>query len=177
MLNIIRYPLDGELQLIEDDWQLIAKDSTHLPLNGRCLVPFSYWAENINHHDLQKKALSGELGVWFSSDDDLPLHKETILFGLKIWTVVAVDFPIFRDGRGFSMAAILRDRYGWNGQLRAIGDVLIDQLLQMSKVGFDEFVLRQDQSVTVALDQFQIYSHRLQNDWRSNRAQLGGVKS
>ena len=57
-----------------------------------------------------------------------------------------------------------------------IGDVLIDQLLQMSKVGFDSFLLRADQDVLIALQQFEAFSHRLQNDWRAGRDQLSGVK-
>ncbi|MEN9294791.1 MAG: hypothetical protein RIS03_485, partial [Pseudomonadota bacterium] len=88
------------------------------------------------------------------------------------WPLVAIDFPIFRDGRGFSTAALLRERFGWKGELRAIGDVLVDQLLQLAKVGFDGFVLRTDQQLETALRQFDLFKHRLQNDWRAQRSQL-----
>ena len=60
---------------------------------------------------------------------------------------VALQFPKFADGRAFSQAVTLRRRRGYTGTLRATGDVLIDQLLQMQRCGFDEAVLRADQSL------------------------------
>ena len=78
----------------------------------------------------------------------------------------------FRDGRSFSTAALLRDRLAWQGEIRAIGDVLIDQLLQGARVGFDSFALRPDQSLEVALKQFNLYTVTTQNSWRDKRATL-----
>ena len=79
-------------------------------------------------------------------------------------------FPIFRDGRSFSTAALLRDRFAWQGEIRAIGDVLIDQLLQGARVGFDSFALRPDQKLDVALKQFDLFSVTTQNSWRGTRS-------
>jgi len=53
--------------------------------------------------------------------------------------LIAVDFPKFTDGRGYSIARLLRDRYNFRGELRAIGDVLRDQLFALSECGFDAF--------------------------------------
>ena len=85
---------------------------------------------------------------------------------------MAAHFPIFRDGRSFSTAALLRDRFDWQGEIRAIGDVLIDQLLQGARVGFDSFALRPDQNIDVALKQFDVFSFTTQNSWRGNRSVL-----
>jgi len=61
--------------------------------------------------------------------------------------VVELHFPRFSDGRAFSQAFLLRRRLGFTGEIRATGDVLIDQLLQMQRSGFSQAVLRADQSV------------------------------
>jgi uncharacterized protein (DUF934 family) len=64
---------------------------------------------------------------------------------------VAVDFPKFTDGRGYSIAYNLRMRLAYTGELRAIGDVLRDQLFQMQRTGFDAFATRQDRNIHDAL--------------------------
>ena len=173
MAKLIRYQKGGVAQLAENQWQILPVDTQESLGTGPYLVPFQYWLDHSGSADIQAKYLAGELGVWFASDADLTAHRDVILAGMKFWSIIAVDFPIFRDGRGFSHAAILRERLGWQGELRAIGDVLIDQLLQMAKVGFDSFLLRADQDEAVALEQFEIIHHRLQNDWRASRDQLG----
>lgn len=65
--------------------------------------------------------------------------------------LIAVDFPSFKDGRGFSTAFLLRIRYGYRGDLRAVGDVLVDQLFYLRRVGFSSFVLRADQESETAV--------------------------
>ena len=55
--------------------------------------------------------------------------------------MIAVNFPQFTDGRGYSTARLLRERYGWKGELRAIGDIQRDQLYYLSRCGFDAFLL------------------------------------
>ena len=62
-------------------------------------------------------------------------------------TVVELHFPKFSDGRAFSQAFLLRRRLGFTGQIRATGDVLIDQLVQMQRSGFTQAVLRADQNL------------------------------
>jgi len=85
---------------------------------------------------------------------------------------VGAHFPIFRDGRSFSTAAVLRNRFEWQGEIRAIGDVLIDQLLQGARVGFDAFELRSDQNLDIALKQFDLFSVVTQNSWRDQRTTI-----
>ncbi|MBA4211770.1 MAG: hypothetical protein C0449_01685 [Polaromonas sp.] len=70
--------------------------------------------------------------------------RETDLSGI---TVIELHFPKFNDGRAFSQAFLLRRRLGFTGQIRATGDVLIDQLVQMQRSGFTQAVLRADQNL------------------------------
>lgn len=179
MPKLIRYPKGQALHVLDDEWQVLPIEATEPQLEGKSLIPFKVWLAHAADNKYQEKALAGQLGVWFESDTDVLAHREIILAGLKLWPVIAVDFPIFRDGRGFSTAALLRERFGWKGELRAVGDVLIDQLLQLAKVGFDSFVLRADQQLETALKQFELFTYRLQNDWRAERAQLNakGIRS
>lgn len=67
---------------------------------------------------------------------------------------IAVDFARFSDGRGLSAARLLRERVGWTGEIRAVGDVITDLLFYMARCGFDAFALRSDQPVDVALAAF-----------------------
>ena len=71
---------------------------------------------------------------------------------------IDLNFPKFTDGRAYSQAFLLRRRLGFKGEIRATGDVLIDQLVQMQRAGFDSAVLRADQDVAFAQCQFDRFS-------------------
>ena len=77
---------------------------------------------------------------------------------------VDLSFPKFTDGRAFSQAFLLRRRLGFKGEIRATGDVLIDQLLQMQRTGFDCAVLREDQNADFAQAQLERYAAFYQGD-------------
>ena len=79
-------------------------------------------------------------------------------------TRVDLHFPKFTDGRAFSQAFLLRRRLGFKGEIRATGDVLIDQLVQMERTGFDVAVLREDQHLEFAQRQFDRYRGFYQGD-------------
>jgi uncharacterized protein (DUF934 family) len=77
---------------------------------------------------------------------------------------IDLNFPKFTDGRAYSQAFLLRRRLGFTGELRATGDVLIDQLVQMERTGFDVAVLRADQNIDFAQAQFDRYCGFYQGD-------------
>ena len=77
---------------------------------------------------------------------------------------IDLNFPKFTDGRAFSQAFLLRRRLGFKGEIRATGDVLIDQLVQMQRSGFDAAVLRADQNLDFAQRQFDRYQAFYQGD-------------
>lgn len=144
--------------VVVDDWQVLrpgADESLSLPV-GRVIVPLRLWlteAEDLNAR--------GNIGVWLSGDDD-PAALAPWLASLSM---VAVDFPKFTDGRGYSIAYLLRSRFGYTGQLRAIGDVLPDQLFYMKRVGFDAFAVRSDKDIRKALRSLQPFTDAYQGSW------------
>jgi uncharacterized protein (DUF934 family) len=80
---------------------------------------------------------------------------------------IDLQFPKFTDGRAYSQAFLLRRRLGFQGELRATGDVLIDQLVQMQRSGFDSAVLRADQDAAAAVVQFSRFASFYQGDART----------
>lgn len=145
-------------KVVADSWQLLKPQAgggaPPIPESGDIIVPLAVWLD-------QRNALlsrPGRLGVWLGGDDEPALIAED----LKNFGVVAVHFPQFTDGRGYSLGRLLRERYGWRGELRAIGDVLRDQLLYLSRCGFDAFALREDQDLQAALCAFSDFSEAYQ---------------
>ena len=182
--QVLHFPKDGKPSLAPNEWLIWSGDQDKSEDEGglpdlehgahKVLVPFTWWLSQINSHhheaDIQAKAKNGQIGVWFAADDDILKHADVIEAGKKVWSLVAAHFPIFRDGRSFSTTALLRNRFAWQGEIRAIGDVLIDQLFQGARVGFDSFALRPDQNLDVALKQFDLYTVTTQNSWRDKRS-------
>jgi len=77
---------------------------------------------------------------------------------------IELNFPKFTDGRAYSQAMLLRRRLGFRGDIRATGDVLIDQLVQMQRTGFSSAVLRADKDVAEAKRQFERFPAYYQGD-------------
>jgi uncharacterized protein (DUF934 family) len=135
-------------QIIEDSWQTLflaegeAAAAVTVP-EGPVLVPLAVW-------QAQREGLlqrGTPLGVWLGPTDE----PGDIADDLNHFAVVGIHFPVFRDGRGYSSAALLRARYGYRGELRAIGDVLRDQMQYLSRVGFDAFSVPDGRCAETAL--------------------------
>jgi uncharacterized protein (DUF934 family) len=103
----------------------------------------------------------GDIGVWIASDE----RPEALKDDVAKLPVIAVDFPKFSDGRGYSIAYNLRARLGYTGELRAIGDVLRDQLFYMQRVGFNAFATRPDRNIHDALKGLTDFSEAYQASW------------
>lgn len=174
--QVLNFPKDGKPSLTPNEWLIWSgsQDEGGLPDldhgKKKVLVPFTWWISHHHEADIQAKVKNGQIGVWFAADDDILKHADLVEQGKQVWPLVAAHFPIFRDGRSFSTAALLRDRFQWTGEIRAIGDVLIDQLLQGARVGFDGFALRPDQNLDIALKQFDLFTVTTQNSWRGTRS-------
>lgn len=136
-------------QVHSDSWQVLrpeadADPATQTVAAGQWLVPFNVWVAQRD----ALKARAGEIGVWLSPNDDL----HAVAAEFSAWPLVAIDFPKFTDGRGYSIAWRLRNHHKYNGELRAIGNVLVDQLFFMLRVGFDTLALDPKVSAATALE-------------------------
>ena len=105
-------------------------------------------------------ATADGIGLILMSHED-PMSLEGHLDGIGL---IAIDFPRFSDGRGNSLANLVRTRLGWRKEVRAVGDVLIDQLFFMGRCGFDAFALRDGQDVARAVAAFGDFPHVYQNN-------------
>ena len=104
-------------------------------------------------HARRLLAHPGASGVWLKPDDD----PQALVPHLNSLRLIAVHFPKFADGRGYSTAVLLRTRYGYRGELRAFGDVGRDQLYELTRTGFDAFSLaphRDPDDALASLDPF-----------------------
>ncbi|MGQ5524391.1 DUF934 domain-containing protein [Chitinimonas sp. PSY-7] len=87
-----------------------------------------------------------DVGIWLAPDDE----PEVLGVDAAKLSIIAVDFPTFTDGRGFSIGRLLRERYGFQGELRAVGDVFKDTLFYLRRCGFDAFEIRPDKDAEEA---------------------------
>jgi uncharacterized protein (DUF934 family) len=144
--------------VVADDWQVLrpSADEPVVLSAGRVIVPLAAW---IDQQDVL--AARGDVGVWLAGTDD-PARLAPSLPSLSL---IAIDFPKFTDGRGYSIAYLLRSRFGYRGELRAIGDVLPDQLFYMKRVGFDAFAVRADKDIRQALGSLRPFTDVYQGSW------------
>jgi uncharacterized protein (DUF934 family) len=122
-------------KITADDFDRVADDAA-IPAGGNVLLPLARFledAEAVLQHD-------GKVGVILPNNrdpDDLEPYLERL-------ALIALVFPTFRDGRAYSQARLLRERYNYEGELRATGQVLRDQFVFMIRAGFDAFEVKKD---------------------------------
>jgi len=121
---------------ITNDLFVHVADGAELPGDGAILVPVARFLEN--PEALLKR--EGKVGVIWPNNRDL----DDLVPFLDRLAAVALVFPSFRDGRAYSQARLLRERHGYDGELRATGQVLRDQFVFMSRAGFDAFEVKKD---------------------------------
>ncbi len=145
-------------QVTNDTWQLLKADADGslpaVPPAGDVIVSLAHW-------QAQKETLQvrqGRLGLWLANTDD----PAAVAGDLKHFQLVAVDFPHFTDGRGASIGRLLRERHGWSGELRAVGDVIRDAVFYLSRCGFDAFALKPGEDAQAALSAFDDFSEAYQ---------------
>ncbi len=110
------------------------------------IVPLQFWKlyqEELSNYD-------GAIAVWIDSNE----QPGQIADDLHSLPLIALNFPAFSDGRSYTNARELRQKYGYKGEIRAVGDVLRDQLYYMGQCGFDTFEIRHDQDAELCLDAF-----------------------
>jgi uncharacterized protein (DUF934 family) len=139
-------------EIVEDNW-LHLDDDAEL-VTGNITVSLARWQD-------QKDSLinrEGELGLRLEGDAPL----EDVASDLANFSLVALNFPAFPDGRSYSLARLLRDRYDFQGEVRAQGDVLHDQLFYMTQCGFNSFEMAKPDSMESALAAFDDFTESYQ---------------
>ena len=135
--------------IVDNGWQILPKDFDGVLPEGPCFVPLDYWLAN--KHNLQTPE---SIGVWLDAEQE----PEQLADDIGKLQHLAVNFPSFMDGRGFSIARLIRERYQFSGELRAIGHIVPDQLFYLSRCGFNAFCLD-----ALALDHEAEDSHKLED--------------
>lgn len=145
-------------RVVDDAWTVLRQETVDVHATvpeGPVLVPLALWLAQ-REQLLSRK----DVGVWIKGDEDPRVLEQDV----GVLPVIGVDFPKFTDGRGYSIAYELR-RLGFRNELRAIGDVLRDQLQYMRRVGFDAFAVRADKNIEDALLGLTAFSQAYQGSW------------
>jgi len=132
-----------------DPWINIVDDET-VPHDADVIVSLTRWQRD--HVGLVQR--TGRSGVRVGSGDEL----DGLIQHLSDISLVALEFPSFKDGRGYSKARLLRERYHFQGELRAVGNVLPDQLFYMARCGINAFEVQAGKSLDQALAAFGEYT-------------------
>jgi uncharacterized protein (DUF934 family) len=145
-------------RLVEDSWQRLERSADGAlpvpPEHGGFIVPLALWLERRG----ELLARPGRLGVWLDSHE----APEAIEADVGRFDAIAVNFPKFQDGRGFSIGRLLRERYAYKGELRAFGHLTRDHLHFLEGCGFDAMELREGEDAREALRAFGTFSEAYQ---------------
>jgi uncharacterized protein (DUF934 family) len=137
---------------IENSWNLISDDEGDFS-QPDIMIPASYWLANQAEFNDRN-----DVAIWFAGNDNVAEFEGK----LDQFSVIGVNFPAFADGRGYSIAHLLIERQNYKGELRAIGDVLIDQLFFMKRCGFNSYLLKEGLEPSVAIGYFETFSEPYQ---------------
>lgn len=151
-------------KIVSDHWITVhpgENGDITVPENGDVLVSLETWNDKkdtlLNH--------TGKIGLLINGDTEL----EEFIDDLDKFDLIAINFPKFADGRGYSLGRLIRERAGYKGELRAVGDVLRDQLFYLHRCGFNAFVIREDRDVEDALNAFNDFTVTYQADVHEDR--------
>jgi uncharacterized protein (DUF934 family) len=136
--------------IVIDDWQHL-DDAASVPATGKVIVSCARWQSEKEFLRLRR---GGSIGIRIGGDQVL----DALVPDLPELGLIALEFALFRDGRCLSHARVLREQLGYQGELRAIGDVLRDQMFYMQRVGINAFEPRADRPIEEALNGLRDFS-------------------
>ena len=147
--------LTKERTVVEDRWTLLPDTAAPADITAApTIVPLALWLAARD-----ALAARADVGVWLKPADD----PGALASDIARLPLIAVDFPRFGDGRGYSTARLLREKHGFGGELRAIGEILRDQLYYLRQCGFDTFALASGRNVAEALAALADFSDNYQS--------------
>lgn len=136
-----------------DRWRFLSAEEAAAPPAGPIVVPLAAWLAS-----REAWIARGNVGVALEPADD----PWALAPDVAVLPLIAIRYPKFTDGRGHSNAVLLRSRLGYEGELRACGDVGRDQLFQLKRCGFDAFQLAPHRDPDAALPGLRDFSRRYQ---------------
>jgi uncharacterized protein (DUF934 family) len=148
--KVVLFKLTGEDYFTPEQIQ-----STVIPESGNILIPFMVW--KAHQEKLAARQAQGEIGLWLSTHERIEDVMEGIS-NINSFPLIAVFVERFADGRIFTLGNYLRNRYGFKHELRAMGDVLRDQLYFLKRSGFNSYLIRSDRSAQDALQSLKDFS-------------------
>ena len=156
MSRLIEGSIGAGGRIVDDAWITVesGEELQAAPASAAVLVAHAVWSSDRD----ALIARGTPIGVRLAANDD----PASIADDLDRFALIAVDFPKFTDGRGYSIARLLRQRYGYRGPLRAVGDVLRDQLFYMLRCGFDSFAMKHDAQIDDALSAYHDFTDAYQ---------------
>lgn len=146
--------------VVANEWRLLPQSDEETQISagslatGRVILPYALWNE-LQGDLVERKA---EIGVWLDSSESAELIGEAA----KELPLIAIHFPAFADGRGFTAARLLRERYSYAGELRAVGGFMRDQLTYLRRCGFNAFAYEGEQPLVGLLDSMKDFSDSYQ---------------
>ena len=138
--------------IVTDEWKILILTNSNTPQNvrlpaGPVLVPLSVWQARRTELIHREYEHGWPLGVWLAAEEGA----EAIKHDIDDFTVIAFEFDKFTDGKSYTTARVLREHYGYKGELRAIGHAPRDRLAYQHQVGFDAFAVRVNPRVSATL--------------------------
>ncbi len=141
-------------QLTDNTWKFLPDDAElpDEPIN--ITVSLRRW---LQEQEILKK-YPGKLGIRLNPTDSV----ESVPVSIKNVQLIEINFPVFTDGRGFSLAKILRTQFNYEGEIRAVGEFMLDQIYYLSRVGVDSFALENQENLPDAMAMFNEFSDSYQ---------------
>ncbi len=141
-------------QLTENTWKFLPDDAELPDEPIDITVSLKRW---IQDQEILKK-YPGKLGIRLNPDDSI----DSLPSFLKKVPLIEINFPTFTDGRGFSIAQILRTQFNYESEIRAVGEFMLDQIYYLSRVGVNSFALENQENLPDAITMFNEFSDSYQ---------------
>lgn len=144
---------------------LLGTDEMVPPDNQNWIISFETWRKNIP----QLMSRKHPIAILISSDTEINdiLLEKTAFNNTEYIAFIAIDFPVYTDGRGYSIAQALRNLIHWQGELRAVGDVLIDIVFYLARCGFNSFLIKDGHDPKLALSALNTFTNSYQKSYES----------
>ncbi len=141
--KVVMFKLHGE-----DTFTQKQIDGTEIPATGNILLPLTIWLAN--KESLAERMAAGEIGIVLQTHE--PIEQLIEAFDdINSLPVIAIYVEKFADGRNFTLGNLLRTRYGFNNELRAVGDIMRDQLFFLKRSGFDSYEIKEGRNAEEAI--------------------------